>query len=569
MAVVDGTCGYVLDPDDPETWGGRESDECHVDAEVLNEDGVWACPHSAERDAEFCVFHQPTAEKDDEYLVKALRETIETATKRRENDPQNELLNFLGARFGTVDLSENPLDLAAKNRGLNFSYASIEGEWNWSDSRLDIAYTRFIGASFSSSVKFRDTVFECDIDFRRVEFRRNASFLNAEFAGSTAFDQAEFRGYANFIETEYETTASFGETTFRKLARFRDVEFKDECSFNQAVFGDTANFSDGEYAGTTKFYGVEFNGTAYFRGTNFTGETYFRNAKFSERSDFVEVNLQGVTFIDADVSDVRFTDADCREANFESAIMSRTTLFGADFRGAKLSGAILGDVRVDQDTRFLGHHDTETESSPHSRSLIRSRPCCVYDPDYEQHSEFENVDKAKSVYRALEELGRRAARPRLQAQGFVRRQDLQKNAYWNGATDPETSLRERLIAGSRWSRARTAELVILYGESPWRIIAYSLGVILTFGLLYPLGGWVRTTSATGSQSPVTYARIVEDPMLLWKSIYHSSMLFATGNRYGGITAINFTGEVLTATEALLGPTLLALLVFVLGRRAAR
>ncbi|WP_158059563.1 pentapeptide repeat-containing protein [Halorussus halophilus] len=569
MAVVEGSCRYVLDPDDPETWGGREGDECHVDDEILNEDGVWTCPHSAERDGEFCVFHQPTTEKDDEDVVEALREIIETATKSDENDQQNELLGFLGARFGTVDLSENPLDLTTTKSGLDFSYASIEGEWDWSDSILNIPYIRFIGASFSGNVKFRDVVFGGEINFRGVEFRRNASFLCAEFNGSTTFDQAEFRGYANFIDTVYETNASFVETTFRELTRFRDVEFKDECSFNQAVFGDTANFSDGEYVGVAKFYGVEFNGSAYFRGTNFTGETYFRNAKFSERSDFVEVNLQGVTFIDADVSDVRFTDADCREANFESAIMSRTTLFGADFRGAKLSGAILGDVRVDQDTRFLGHHDTETESSPHSRSLIRSRPCCVYDPDYEQDTNFEDVDKAKSVYRALEELGRRAARPRLQAQCFVRRQDLQKNAYWNVATDPETSLRERLIAGSRWSRARTAELVILYGESPWRIIAYSLGVILTFGLLYPLGGWVRTTATTGSQSPVTYARIVEDPMLLWKSIYHSAMLFATGNRYGGVMAVNFTGEVLTATEALLGPTLLALLVFVLGRRAAR
>jgi hypothetical protein len=47
------------------------------------------------------------------------------------------------------------------------------------------------------------------------------------------------------------------------------------------------------------------------------------------------------------------------------------------------------------------------------------------------------------------------------------------------------------------------------------------------------------------------------------------MMFATGNQYGGVVATNGPAQALTSVEALLGPTLLALLVFVLGRRAAR
>jgi hypothetical protein len=47
------------------------------------------------------------------------------------------------------------------------------------------------------------------------------------------------------------------------------------------------------------------------------------------------------------------------------------------------------------------------------------------------------------------------------------------------------------------------------------------------------------------------------------------MMFATGNQYGGLMAADEIGQVITSGEALLGPTLLALLVFVLGRRAAR
>ena len=31
MSSEDGTCEYVLDPDRPETWGGEEGDECHLE----------------------------------------------------------------------------------------------------------------------------------------------------------------------------------------------------------------------------------------------------------------------------------------------------------------------------------------------------------------------------------------------------------------------------------------------------------------------------------------------------------------------------------------------------------
>jgi len=71
MPEVDGTCEYVLDPDDPDTWGGEEGDECHVRDEVLNKDGVWTCPHDAEEGKNQCIFHQSIDEKSDEVVVDA------------------------------------------------------------------------------------------------------------------------------------------------------------------------------------------------------------------------------------------------------------------------------------------------------------------------------------------------------------------------------------------------------------------------------------------------------------------------------------------------------------------
>jgi hypothetical protein len=76
MSDVDGTCEYVLDPDDPETWGGEEGDECFVDEDVLNENDVWNCPHEAEDTFEteygemgLCLFHAPVDKKEDEAVV--------------------------------------------------------------------------------------------------------------------------------------------------------------------------------------------------------------------------------------------------------------------------------------------------------------------------------------------------------------------------------------------------------------------------------------------------------------------------------------------------------------------
>lgn len=82
MSETDGTCEYVLDPDDPETWGGEEGDKCYVDEEVLNEDGEWTCPHDAEESEELCIFHLPVEEKDDEKAAEAFLDVLDEATDR-------------------------------------------------------------------------------------------------------------------------------------------------------------------------------------------------------------------------------------------------------------------------------------------------------------------------------------------------------------------------------------------------------------------------------------------------------------------------------------------------------
>jgi hypothetical protein len=61
--------------------------------------------------------------------------------------------------------------------------------------------------------------------------------------------------------------------------------------------------------------------------------------------------------------------------------------------------------------------------------------------------------------------------------------------------------------------------------------------------------------------------IVESPLLLWESFNHSARLFLTGT--GPLKPVGIVGEVLMFGESLIAPILLALIIFVLGRRAAR
>lgn len=177
-----------------------------------------------------------------------------------------------------------------------------------------------------------------------------------------------------------------------------------------------------------------------------------------------------------------------------------------------------------------------------------------------------DIGKAKSVYRALEELAGKAARPRLQSQCFVRRQDLQKNEYKRDAKETD-SWQERLIAGARYSRAKVARSTLLYGESPWRIIGGSIGFVIFIGFVYPLFGWLQPREE--GANPITWVRILDgEPHLLLESIYFSALTFTTLGM-GDYAPVGGGGQALATLNTALGAILVALLVFVLGRRAAR
>jgi uncharacterized protein YjbI with pentapeptide repeats len=466
---------------------------------------------------------------------------------------------------------------------------------------------------FGNTAFFQSATFGGEALFREVTFRSRVNFIQVIVHAGLDFERATFEGVADFKQSAFGGRMWFPRVTFEDDAEFRESLFAGEADFEDAVFERAAAFGR----------------NLMHRPTEFRGPTAFERADLSGAT-FRDCDLVGATFDGADLTEATLTDCDLRLAGLETAILSRASLFDADLRGSALSGAVVTDARINDETRLL-HPPTDDLPAialvPKGLTAVARRlgavsddaattPACGYDPafrtpvaedgrssddagrrsdgatareasetvstlislvsgldedslptgpDPELDPPETDLDDAKNVYRAVETLADMNSRPKLQARAFVRRQDVQARQYRTAAADAE-AVPGTLAAGVRVLRSTASRASLLYGESPWRVIGIGLGSIVGFGLLYPLGGWIETTS---DGVPVTYSRIAESPELLWQSVYHSAMMFATGNQYGSVVATNGPAQVITSVEALLGPTLLALLVFVLGRRAAR
>lgn len=483
MAGTDGTCEYVLDPDDPETWGGEEGQECLIDEELLNDDGVWSCPHEAEEGQELCIFHLPVDEKGDEEVVEAFLHSIENTA----SNTQRQKSQFLAAKFGEFKLGEPEVEEcqpdfsgAGTEVGISMLYATVTGELRWSELPFSISCLCCAGVKFLNSVSLFEVDFRKRVDFSGVdfgewvsfsgiEFGRQVDFSEAKFEGRASFSQVEFGGLADFSGAKFEERADFGSVNFGRDARFSGVEFRGQTSFLIVNFTGQADFGSAEFEKEADFSYANFRGKVTLRRVEFDEKINFRDAVFTYRADFTGRNLHDSQFNNADLTDVAFVDASLISANLESALLKQATLLSADLRGAKLSGTVLRDVQINQETQFLEYYPDDNDSSTHAISAARSQPFCVYDPKYQGDNVDKNIDKAQSVYQTLEDLGEKHARPQLQRRSFIRRQELQKHEYrrtmFGKKNEENPSWRKRLIASIRYSRAKVAQMIPMYDEN--------------------------------------------------------------------------------------------------------
>jgi hypothetical protein len=170
-------------------------------------------------------------------------------------------------------------------------------------------------------------------------------------------------------------------------------------------------------------------------------------------------------------------------------------------------------------------------------------PYCPYDPRYRGSDGEPNLEKAGEVYATLENLARDNSLPGLASECFLGRKDVQFREY---RRDGNTGMIVRSFVPN---------LVARYGESPARVLGTGAVTVLSCGLVYNAFDLVEHADSGDSAT-------------LFESLYFSGLTFTTLG-YGDFNPANELGQVLAVTETSIGVVLLAILVFVFGRRATR
>ena len=602
------TCTYLARKDEPENWHGESPDDW-----LLDEDS-WSCPHAVLdheelENGEFCVFHtDPTDLPEDVDEAAAFVQAVEAvnegddAGKRRKQE-------FVGATFGAFELERGTVLRSSGGSPIRLDHAVFAEGINADGVVVRDEGISFAGAEFVDGASFIDAMFAVTgrVSFECAAFTGTGevSFEDAEFAGDgdVWFARTEFTGDGDvwFVDTGF---TGRGRVMFH-LTEFSngDVLFVDArfvgagmVSFANADFSgaDRVMFAEAEFTGDgdVKFYDAEFvgAGTVSFRNAEFTERIVLEKADFPKGMSFADVNFSrcslvtpsmgGLDLRRADFTGMQLRGMDFCDATLEQAIFSRANLYDADFSGAKLDGAIFGDAQINPKTDFgedSGYrvlydpeYDSESEFDGISLGRRFTRAVGQYLPrrpswgdGIDDEEERENrLRKAARAYHTLERIGRENSLPELQTSGFVRRQEMNRLRHAEKASVAETGA---WLHWSRWLRATTARATLLYGESPWRVLAASLCVILLAGMLYPLGGFRAADADPGEV--LQASSFAEWLALLPDGIYFSTLTFTTLG-FGDYQPTGW-GKLLATSETALGVTLLALLVFVLGRRAAR
>lgn len=240
---------------------------------------------------------------------------------------------------------------------------------------------------------------------------------------------------------------------------------------------------------------------------------------------------------------------DCRRARLTSAFLYET---------------VFSDTRINSITVFF---DPETTLDNSTTSHTR----CIYEESHLTKNNFSDdvspinslpidvqpLEAARWVYRRLEALHKENALSEESRQFHISKEETERALYWNrGEYGP-------------WAVKTLMWYLTRHGESVKRVLIWWGIVIFAAGALFPFVGGV--TDADGTEYTITSLREV-GTIAGWQdilmNIYFSITTFST-IMDGGLSPAGNGTRAVVAVKSITGALLVALLVFVLGRRTAR
>lgn len=315
----------------------------------------------------------------------------------------------------------------------------------------------------------------------------------------------------------------------------------------------------------------------------------YRNVEFIDGSYQRVVIGEGTIFENSSFHQVDFTEASLNDVDFNDTSFERSILRACDFRKSTLSATQLydthiTDVRLNEDTDFgyrcayekkvdrkLKERSSDIEFSHLSRPIRAiSRLRHMWgSSEIEDYNVKESLEKAVRVYRDYQRILRENSLRDQIRRYRVRERDAQRKL---ALADGDFGKWARLM-GMRWS--------MKYGEGITHIIATSVFIIIVWTFLFMLSGGLKVVEADGPTLTVLDSNIItrlfgaalsfiplsqDSILVVSRNLYYSTVTFTTLG-FGDIQPATQASRYLAAVESFLGAVLMALLVFVLGRRA--
>ncbi|WP_169315611.1 pentapeptide repeat-containing protein [Halogranum rubrum] len=389
---------------------------------------------------------------------------------------------------------------------------------------LDGAIIR--GSNLGSSISFANC-------------RLNGAELTKAHCSMADFSDSKLR-YA-ILKDSYFFKTSFPRTNLRE-ARLQNVNLQEAIFTKAELVG--ISISD------AIVHRADFSDVLMYESV--LHESDFRNSTFNDadlrNADLTGSDLRFATAVDTYLEDADMTDVTARETNFEAAMFENALFTRTDIREANLSGADLYQAQF---------------SNPRINSETEFGDTCSYEAENkspEIASGTSPLVAATWVYRRLENLHEKNALADSTRQYHISKQEAQRKLDYRNENY------------GRYAVATLNRYLTNHGESIQRLLSAWIITIVGAGILYPFVGGIFDDGTLyrlrlTAEWP-TIASLIEVGDVILRGLYFSIITFTTIG-YANVAPNGVGSRILVGIESLFGGILIALFVYVLGRRVGR
>lgn len=516
------------------------------------------------------------------------------------------------ASFNHIQCSAVSFSDTVFNNGADFSQATFTETVNFTPQN----YTKLTGS------KFEGAEFESDALFHSVEFTDSTNFRDVVFNGKVVFNKSEFSGKADFSKARFGNGVQLANIQFLRQVDFDFTHINGTMLLNDAIFSSKASFQD------SRFDRVFLDGTKFHQGPNFD-RSEIENIVF----DLEPVDKQIlISLVHAKLGGGRINHPDENYAIFD---LTRATVGYFDLLGHSVDNVF--DPLQFNETTFDGFDfkryrqeledldwsftDPKVEESRLEDTVFSSQewledagqaiiPGSLFEmpeqeglhPDLIDPNEYRETTYQKAKNGATQVGDSKAA-----SEFFIKEMKFRRQRHKAEliALMPVLSIisspksvkilrdsfrhphhpRHAIKPGLRWLMNFVLEISSGYGERLRYVIGWSLTIILSGMLLYPipqLGGiqkintdgftiisydWSEFGSAFST--PPKYLEMAINLTEVWQTSFYFSVVSFTTLGSGRYQPGGWANELIASFQSFLGAFLIALFVYSLGKQVAR